>query len=120
MITSELPTGSGSGSEPHPGLDRMDLKIPQIMAFTLDFSDFIRYFNTKNPKTPTKQHKTTKTTLPQLFMSSPDLLESQNTMKPTQRTILKSKKRKTTTSPMLEQLSSDNQDSQDSQDSQDN
>lgn len=117
MITSELPTGSGSGLGPHPGLDRTDLKIPHIMAFTLDSSDFMRDFNTKNPKTPTKQHKTAKTTLSQLFMSSPDLLGSQNTMKPAQRTILKSKKRKITASPMLEQLSSDNQDSQDNQSS---
>ena len=62
--------------------------------------------------------QTAKTTLSQLFMSSPDLLGSQNTIKPAQRTILKSKKQKTTASPMLEQLSSDNQDSQDSQDNQ--
>ena len=108
MITSELPTESGSGFGPHSGLDRTDPKIPHIMAFTLDFSNFMRNFNTENPKTPTKQHKTAKTTLPQLFMSSPDLLRSQNTMKSAQRTILKSKKQKTITNPMLEQLSSDN------------
>jgi len=76
----------------------------------------MRNFNTKNLKTPTKQHKTAKTTLSQLFMSSPDLLKSQNIMKSTQRTILKFKKQKIITSSMLEQLSSNNQDSQDSQD----
>jgi len=118
MITSELTTESESEFGSHPELNRMNPKISHIMTFTLNFSDFMRNFNTKNPKTSTKQHKTTKTTLSQLFMSSPDLLESQNTMKSTQRTILKFKKQKTITSPMLEQLSSDNQDSQDSQDNQ--
>jgi len=86
------------------------------MVFSLDSSDFMQV-NTENPKTPTKQHKTPKTTLPQLFMSSPDLLTSQLSMKLSQKTILKSKKRKTTASPMLEHLSSGNQDSQDNQSS---
>jgi len=72
------------------------------MAFTLDSSDFMRDFNTENHKTPTKSQTTSKTTLPQLFMSSPDLLGSQNTIKSGQRTILKFKKRKITTSPIPE------------------
>ena len=117
MITSELSTESESEFELYSELNRMNLKISHIMTFTLNFSDFMRNFNTKNLKTPTKQHKTAKTTLPQLFMSSPDLLGFQNTMKSAQRTILKSKKQKTTTSPMLEQLSSDKEDSQDNQSS---
>ena len=57
MITSELPTESESEFESHSELDRMDPKIPHIMAFTLDFSDFMRDFNTENPKTSTKQCK---------------------------------------------------------------
>jgi len=85
------------------------------MAFTLDSSDFMQNFNTENLKTPTKSQiasKKSETTLSQLFMSSPDLLEPQNTRKPAQRTILKSKKRKITTSPIPEDylVSQDSQD----------
>jgi len=102
MIISELSTEFQSEFESHSELNRMNLKISHIMTFTLNFSDFMRNFNTKNLKTPTKQHKTAKTTLSQLFMSSPDLLKSQNIMKSTQRTILKSKMQKIITSSMLE------------------
>jgi len=78
------------------------------MAFTLNSSDFMTDFNTENPKTPTKSQVTSKkpkTTLSQLFMSSPDLLRTQNTMKPAQRTILKFKKQKITASPILKDYS---------------
>ena len=66
------------------------------MDSTLDSDTFLANLDANNPKTPTKQQK-----LPpaQLIMSSPDMLESQITTRPSQRTILKSKKRRAVASP---------------------
>jgi len=66
------------------------------MDSTLDSDTFLANLNANNPKTPTKQQKQP---LAQLIMSSPDMLESQITMRPSQRTILKSKKQRAVASP---------------------
>ena len=66
------------------------------MDSTLDSDTFLANLDANNPKTPTKQQK-----LPpaQLIMSSSDMLGSQIIMRPSQRTILKFKKRRAVASP---------------------
>jgi len=66
------------------------------MNFTLNSDTFLVNLNANNLKTPTKQQKLP---LAQFIMSSPDMLESQITMRPSQRTILKFKKRRAVANP---------------------
>jgi len=66
------------------------------MDFTLNSDTFLANLNANNLKTPIKQQKLP---LAQLIMSSSDMLESQITMRPSQRTILKSKKQRAVASP---------------------
>ncbi len=66
------------------------------MDFTLNSDTFLANLNANNLKTPIKQQKLP---LAQLIMSSPDMLGSQIIMRPSQRTILKSKKQRAVASP---------------------
>jgi len=66
------------------------------MDFTLNSDTFLANLNANNLKTLIKQQKLP---LAQLIMSSPDMLGSQIIMRPSQRTILKSKKRRAVASP---------------------
>jgi len=66
------------------------------MDFTLNSDIFLANLNANNLKTPTKQQKLP---LAQLIMSSSDMLESQIIMRPSQRMILKFKKRRAVASP---------------------
>jgi len=66
------------------------------MDFTLDSDTILANLDANNLKTLIKQQKLP---LAQLIMSSSDMLGSQITMRPSQRTILKSKKQRAVASP---------------------
>ncbi len=79
------------------------------MKFTFTEPDvFLDHLNLVNPQTPTKSQTTLKTTLSQLIASSSDLLKSQITMKPRQKTILKSQKRRAIASPEVKAIFPEN------------